>query len=119
MKQDTQDMKPLRKLLKGKVPTRQQYTNWVTPVKNTYNKYASIILSFLGVFFVYSDENLYSTVNAVISIDFAVQYYRSQMFENFSRIHAWQSMASNGEQCGAVANTDGGDGDGDGNGNGQ
>lgn len=38
IKQDIQDMKPLRKLLKGNVPTRQQYTNWITPVKNTYSK---------------------------------------------------------------------------------
>jgi len=86
MKQDTQDMKPLRKLLKGKVPTRQQYTNWITPVRNTYNRYASIIFSFLGVFFVYSDQNLYSTANAIIFIDLDAKYYRIQMFENFSRI---------------------------------
>jgi len=93
MKQDTQDMKPLRKLLKGKVPTRQQYTNWITPVRNTYNKYASIIFSFLGVFFVYSDQNLYNTVNAVIFINLDTEYYKNEIFENFSRIHAWQAPA--------------------------
>jgi len=93
MKQDTQDMKPLRKLLKGKVPTRQQYTNWITPVRNTYNKYASIIFSFLGVFFVYSDQNLYNTVNAVIFINLDTEYYKNEIFENFSCIHAWQAPA--------------------------
>lgn len=53
-KQLTVEMKPLRKELNGKVPTRQQYTNWMTAVKNTYKRYASMIFSFLGVFAVYS-----------------------------------------------------------------
>lgn len=53
-KQLTVEMKPLRKELNGKVPTRQQYTNWMTAVRNTYRRYASMIFSFLGVFALYS-----------------------------------------------------------------
>lgn len=33
MKEATQEMNPLKNALNGKVPTRQQYTNWKTPVK--------------------------------------------------------------------------------------
>lgn len=91
MKQDTQDMKPLRKLLKGKVPTRQQYTNWITPVRNTYNKYASIIFSFFAVFFVYSDQNLYSTVNADMFIDLGAKYYRDVLLKKTRKFVACTS----------------------------
>lgn len=38
MKDPTVEMKPARKALKGNVPTRQQYTNWITPVKKTYTR---------------------------------------------------------------------------------
>lgn len=107
MKQDTQDMKPLRKLLKGKVPTRQQYTNWITPVRKTYNKYASIIFNFLGVFFVYSDQNLYSTVNAVMFTDlggkYLVRYYSKCL--KIGRVYG-EGRGARGEGRGASAVSD-------------
>ena len=49
MNDPTHEMKPERNALKGKVPTKQQYRNWMTPVKKTYVKYASTSFSFLGV----------------------------------------------------------------------
>ena len=53
MKEPTHEMNPDRKALKGKVPTRQQYKNWITPVRNTYVRYASMIFRRLGVLCVY------------------------------------------------------------------
>ena len=53
-KPPTVEMNPDKKELNGKVPTMQQYTNCIIPVKRIYNKYASTIFSFLGVFLVYS-----------------------------------------------------------------
>lgn len=54
MNDPTVEMNPERKELKGKVPTRQQYKNWKTPVRNTYTRYASTIFSFLGVCCMYT-----------------------------------------------------------------
>jgi len=35
MKHPTEEINPERKELNGKVPTKQQYTNWIIPVKRT------------------------------------------------------------------------------------
>merc|ERR1712038_320138 len=35
MNDPTHEIKPERNALKGKVPTKQQYRNWMTPVKKT------------------------------------------------------------------------------------
>ena len=38
----THEIKPARKALNGKVPTRRQYANWMIPVKKMARIYASI-----------------------------------------------------------------------------
>ena len=35
IKEPTHEMNPDRKALNGNVPTKQQYKNWITPVKKT------------------------------------------------------------------------------------
>lgn len=57
MKEPTHEMKPDRKLLNGKVPTRRQYRNCSAPVNKMYSKYASTTFSLLGVVVVYSSRN--------------------------------------------------------------
>lgn len=57
IKAPTHEMKPDRKLLKGKVPTSRQYRNCRAPVSKIYSKYASTTLSLLGVVVVYSSRN--------------------------------------------------------------
>lgn len=57
MKAPTHEMKPDRKLLKGKVPTSRQYRNCSAPVSKIYSKYASTTFSLLGVVVVYSSRN--------------------------------------------------------------
>jgi hypothetical protein len=64
----TQEMNPDRNELNGKVPTRQQYANWMIPVSITYNKNPSMIFNFWGVFSQYSSFNLARTVNKLALI---------------------------------------------------
>lgn len=81
MKEPTHEMKPDRKLLKGKVPTSRQYRNCSAPVSKMYNKYASTTFSLLGVVVVYSSRNREITDMTefdMVAVNFIQNWFKSE-----------------------------------------
>lgn len=68
MKDPTHEMKPDKKLLKGKVPTSRQYKNWKTPVSKIYSRYASMTFSLVSVLLLYSSTKRDMTENTELDM---------------------------------------------------